>query len=107
MIKTSSSETHVTLEETSAQFSFELAIFEDMTFTSPVPADYIFNVPENIYVGVTSDAPVDRFYLAVDNCYFTSEPNQKATIRHQLLQNGCPTQEVKSHQKITKIAYII
>ena len=57
-------------------------------------ADYTFNVPEDIFVGVVTNAPEDRYHLSVENCYFTQSAESTATVAHEIMRDGCVTEEV-------------
>jgi len=82
------------LDAIESQFDFEIAVYSDLTYTSLLPINYKFNVPETIHIGVSTTAPNSRYHLSVENCFFTQDPNADSAVAHQVMENGCPTAEV-------------
>merc|ERR1712130_103699 len=76
-----------------AAFEFAVAVYTDLTYTQLLPQDHVFNVPEKVFVGFTTSAPIERYHLAVKSCYFTRNAQSSDEVAHQIIQDGCPTPE--------------
>ena len=96
----------LSVDAVEAHFDFEIAVYTDLSYTSLVPADYMFNVPENVYIGVSTTAPIDRYHLSVDNCYFTADSDSTSDVAHQVMENGCPTAEVRNSFESSRTGHI-
>jgi hypothetical protein len=75
----------------SAEGTFELALglWEDNTFSSPLPSDAVINVPDNLYVAaLLNDA--GAFVTSLETCWATPSDDPEDTTKYEFIVNGCP-----------------
>ncbi|CAG5076569.1 Oidioi.mRNA.OKI2018_I69.PAR.g8492.t1.cds [Oikopleura dioica] len=78
----------VNLKSTAVQLDYQMAIYKDATYEDFVEADAEFDVPEKIFVGISTTAPGD-LKLGVEKCWFTGSPDPADALFYTFIEDGC------------------
>jgi len=79
----------VDLGSTEGTFELALGLWEDNTFSTPLPADAVINVPDNLYVAaVLNDA--GSFVTSLETCWATPSADPTDATKYEFIVNGCP-----------------
>ena len=61
----------VQLEHTEGQFTLGMGLWSDETFSTPLAADAIINVPEPLFVGIVFENGGENLFTTLERCWAT------------------------------------
>ncbi|OCT61621.1 hypothetical protein XELAEV_18047649mg [Xenopus laevis] len=79
------------------EFKVGMAVYKDVSFTTPYDSDVFLSTHSMLYVGVfIYDDYLNEFNLVMKKCYATPTPNPNDAVKYDIIKEGCPNSADKT-----------